>query len=160
MRSCQHHERCYKPGGTKAIKAAARNTYICNARTCCMAGGGRGAGSAGRLYEGTSLSVTQPRAGISFKLNNKLKEEDGKEHNEGSKTRKSKNKQQISWFPANAWLSANSLLRMNTIHHFHIARSRRHHAENYKYDYNYASFPLPEGLNTDALHNHPNLTLA
>lgn len=59
---------------------------------CFMAGGGRDAGLAGNLYEVTSLSVTQPWVVISFKLKNKLKEEDGKEHNEGRKTRKSKNK--------------------------------------------------------------------
>lgn len=91
MQSCQHHEWCYKPEGTKAIKAAVWNTYICNAITCFMAGGGGDAGLAGSLYEVTSLPVTQPRAIISFKLNNKLKEEDGKKYNEGRKSKKIQN---------------------------------------------------------------------
>lgn len=77
-----------KPEGTKAIKEAVWNTYICNAIMCFMAGGGRDAGLAGSLYEVTPLSVTQPRVVTSFKLNNMLKEEDGKEHSEGRKNKK------------------------------------------------------------------------
>lgn len=68
MQSCQHHEWCYKPEGMKAIKGAVWNTYICNAITCFMASGRRDAGLAGGLHEVTSLSVTQPRVVVSFKL--------------------------------------------------------------------------------------------
>lgn len=56
-----------------------------------MAGGGGDAGLAGSLEEVTSLPVTQPRVITSFKLNNELKEEDGKKHNEGRKSKKIQN---------------------------------------------------------------------
>lgn len=106
-----------------------------------MAGGGRDAGLAGSLDGVTSLSVTQPRVAISFKLNNKLKEEDGKEHNEGRK--KQVNPKPNSKFhdilPAPGCFQ--TVWTQFTI--FCIARSRRHQVENYKYYYNYASFPLP-----------------
>lgn len=109
-----------------------------------MAGGGRDAGLAGSLDEVTSLAVTQPRVAISFKLNNKLKEEDGKEHNEGRKNQVNPkpNSKFHDILPApGCFQTACCVWTQFTI--FCIARSRRHQVENYKYYYNYASFPLP-----------------
>lgn len=76
----------------------------------------RDAGMAGSSSEATSEPVTQPRGAIPLKVKNRLKEEDGKEHNEGRKTRKFKPKFQ-------AILPVLIVLR-NTIHHLHSL----HHA--------------------------------
>lgn len=70
------------------------------------------AGVAGGSSEATSEPRTQPRGAVSLKVKNRLEEEDGKEHNEGRKTRKSKTKFQ-------AILPVLLIVLRNTIHHLH-----------------------------------------
>lgn len=88
------------------------------------------------LAPATPEPVTQPRGATSFKGKNRLKEEDGKEHNEGRKNKKIPN--QISGHSAS---SPDCTQEHNPP--FALPASHRHQVENYKYYSNYASFPLP-----------------
>lgn len=95
-RSCQHHEWCQEAG-------AVWNTHICNAEKCFMAGEEAAA---------TPEPPTQPRGATSFRGKDRLKEQDGREHNGGRETRKSQTEPQ-------AVLTALLIVLRSTIHHLH-----------------------------------------
>lgn len=98
-RSCQHHEGCQEAG-------AVWNTHICNAESALWQGGEAAGGSS------HSEPVTQPRGATSLRGKNRLKEEDGEEHNGGRETRKSQTKFQ-------AVLTALLIMLGSTIHRLH-----------------------------------------